>query len=91
MYKIKIYKRAIDSITKTIEYISKDNLFYANQVHEYIKKSIQLLELFPYLWVEKKRWYRQIIEPNYKFKIVYKVKWDTIFIVWLYREQKNWK
>ena len=90
MYKIKIQKRAINSITKTIEYISQDNIFYANQVQEYIYKSIKLLETFPFLWIQKDN-YRVIIEPNYKFKIVYKIKNDTICIVWIYREQDSWK
>ena len=90
MYKIKIYKKAINTITKTIEYISQDNVFYANQVQEYIYKSIKLLESFPFLWVQKND-YRVIFEPNYKFKIVYKIKKDTICIVWIYREQSSWK
>lgn len=90
MYKIKIQKRAINSITKTIEYISQDNIFYTNQVQEYIYKSIKLLETFPFLWVKKDD-YRVIIEPNYKFKIVYKIRKDTICIVWIYREQDSWR
>ncbi len=60
MYKIKIQKRAIKSITKTIKYISQDSVFYANQVQEYIYKSIKLLEDFPFLWTDI-WWYRKII------------------------------
>lgn len=90
MYKVKIQKRAINSITKTIEYISQDNIFYANQVQEYIYKSIKLLESFPFLWIQKDN-YRIIIELNYKFKIVYKIKKDIICIVWIYREQNSWQ
>lgn len=90
MYKIKIQKRAINSITKTIKYISQDNIFYANQVQEYIYKSIKLLESFPFLWIQKDN-YRVIIESNYKFKIVYKIEKDIICIVWIYREQNSWK
>lgn len=91
MYKVKIQKRAIDSITKTIEYISTDNIFYANQVQEYIYKSIKLLEGFPFLWASiENNWYRKIVEPKYKFKIIYKIKWNIIYVVWVYREQKSW-
>jgi len=49
MYKIKLSKRAIDSIVKIIEYIANDNTFYANQVQEYLYKSINLLCDFPLL------------------------------------------
>jgi len=91
VFEIKIQKRAIDSITKTVKYISEDNIFYANQVQEYIYKSIKLLENFPLLWILKESWYRIIIEPKYKFKIVYRIKENIVYIVWVYREQKSWK
>jgi hypothetical protein len=81
MYKIKVQKRAIKSITKTVLYISNDNIFYANQVQDYIYKSIKLLEDFPFLWVDKWNWYRQIVEPKYKFKVIYKIYWTTIYVV----------
>jgi len=91
VYKIKVNKNAIESITNIVKYISQDNIFYANQVQEYIFNSIKLLESFPFLWVEKINWYRIIIESKYKFKIVYRINSRTIYIVWIYREQKSWK
>jgi hypothetical protein len=91
MFKIKIQKRAIQSITKTIEFISQDNIFYSNQVQEFIYKSIKLLEEFPLLWTDIWNWYRKIVEPNYKFKIIYKIKKENIYVVWIYREQNSWK
>lgn len=90
MYKVKVQKRAINSITNTVLYISEDNVFYANQVQEYIYKSIKLLESFPFLWADKWNWYRQIVESKYKFKIIYKIRHHTVYIVWVYREQKSW-
>jgi plasmid stabilization system protein ParE len=49
MYKLIIQKRALNSIIKTVEYIREDNPFYANQVQEYIKQSINLLSDYPLL------------------------------------------
>lgn len=91
MYKIILSGRAINSIIKTIEYIAADNVFYANQVQEYLYKSINLLSDFPMLWSDIWQWYRKIIEPHYKFKIIYKVHKKNIVIVWVYREQMNWE
>ncbi|EKD30389.1 MAG: hypothetical protein ACD_78C00070G0005 [uncultured bacterium (gcode 4)] len=91
MYKIKILSRAIDSITSIVDYIAKDNLFYANQVQDYIYKSIRLLEEYPFIWPELDKKYRSIVESKYKFKIVYRISGKTVFIVWIYREQKSWK
>jgi len=90
MYKLIIQKRAILNITKIVEYIREDNLFYANKVQEYIKQSISLLSDFPFLWTSINSTHRKIVEPNYKFKIIYKIEWDIVYIVWVYREQKSW-
>lgn len=91
MYKIKIFKVAIHSITSITKHIAEDNLFYANKVQEYIYKSIYLLKDFPFIWKEIDKNHRIIIESHYKFKIVYKITWKIIFIVWIYKEQKDWK
>lgn len=91
MYKIKVLKIAINSITSITKYITEDNIFYANKVQEYIYKSINLLKDFPFIWKEIDENHRIIIESHYKFKIVYKITWKTIFIVWVYREQNDWK
>lgn len=90
MYKLIMQKRAINSIIQTVEYIREDNPFYANQVQEYIKQSINLLSDYPLLWFSINDKNRAITEPKYKFKIVYRVKWNTIYIIWVYREQKSW-
>lgn len=90
MYKLIIQKRALKNIIQTVEYIWENNPFYANQVQEYIKQSINLLSDYPLLWFSIDATHRAIIESKYKFKIVYRLKWDTVYIVWVYREQKSW-
>lgn len=90
MYKIVILPYARQNILEVVNYIAQDNLFYANKVQEYIKKSILLLSDFPYIWKELDLIYRQIVESKYKFKIVYKLENEIIYIVAVYREQEKW-
>jgi len=90
MYKVELLPKAITDIINVVDYISKDNVFYANKVQEYINKSIMLLWDFPFIWIKLNDTYRQIVEPHYKFKIVYRVLNDTIYIVSIFREQNSW-
>ncbi|MDD2871621.1 MAG: type II toxin-antitoxin system RelE/ParE family toxin [Candidatus Gracilibacteria bacterium] len=90
MYKIVILPYARQNILEVVNYIAQDNLFYANKVQEYIKKSILLLSDFPYIGKELDLIYRQIVESKYKFKIVYKLENEIIYIVAVYREQEKW-
>ncbi len=90
MFKIKFHKKAKYQYLEIWKFIAQDNLFYANEVLNKIDNSIEILKSFPYIWKEINEKYRQIVEPKYKFKIVYKVKWNNIYIVWVYREQKYW-
>jgi hypothetical protein len=70
-------------------YIAQDNQFYANKVLSKISESINLLLSFPFIWRNLDWKYRIIVEPNYKFKIVYRVEWDIIYIVSVFREQNS--
>lgn len=81
MYKIKVLNRAINSITSIVDYIAKDNVFYANQVQDYIYKSIRLLEEYPFIGTTINETYRSVVESKYKFKIVYRINGKTVFIV----------
>ncbi|NVP18149.1 hypothetical protein HUU51_05530 [Candidatus Gracilibacteria bacterium] len=56
-----------------------------------IDYSINTVLEFPNIGTKIDDIYRKIVEPNYKFKIVYKIKKDTIYIVGIYREQNSWK
>ncbi len=91
MHQIKVLWRVLQSIQSIVDYIAKDNIFYANQVQDYIYKSIQLLGEYPFIWPPIDDIYRVAVESKYKFKIIYKVKWNTVLVVWIYREQNSWK
>ena len=91
MYNVKFFKRAKEQYINIWKYIAEDNLFYANEVLNKIDDSIETILQFPNIWTKIDNTYRKIVEPNYKFKIVYRISKETINIVWIYREQNSWK
>ena len=91
MHSVKFLKKAKEQYINIWKYIAQDNLFYANEVLDKIDHSIDTILKFPNIWTRIDDIYSKIVEPNYKFKIVYKIKKDTICIVWIYREQNTWK
>lgn len=93
MYKIKLLSWANKNISEIINFISWDNLFYANKVYEYIYKSILLLKEFPFIWKPHKDWLREIVDPKYWFRIFYKVDLEDeiIYIISLFKYKNNWE
>lgn len=73
------------------EYIALDNLFYANEVLNKIDNSINTILEFPFIWKEIDSWIRMIVEPTYKFKIVYEVRKDTIYILSVFKYKNSWE
>lgn len=78
MYKIRFYKNASLNYYKIFEYISQDNLFYANKVLKNIDETIDMLIDFPNIWKKLNNNHRIIIEPQYKYKIVYRIENEII-------------
>jgi len=91
MYKIKFYKKAKEQYLQICEFIAQDNLFYANEVLNKIDSSIETILMFPFIWVELWKGIRKIVEPNYKYKIVYKISWDIIYIVSVFKYKNLWE
>lgn len=90
MYKIVITDDALEDFASISEYIASDNLFYAKKVGNDILKSVGLLETFPFIWKQIEDWIYQIVNPKYKFKIVYRFDRNTLLILAIFREQENW-
>jgi len=90
MYNIKFYKKASQDYINIWEYIWKDNLFYSNKVLKNIDETIETILLYPKIWREINFKYRFIVEYEYKYKIVYKIKKDTIYIVSIFKYQNIW-
>ena len=91
MFKIEFYQKAKEQYSQIGQYIAEDNLFYANEVLNKIDSSIETISTFPFIWVEIKKGMRRIVEPTYKFKIVYQIKWNTIYIVSIFKYQNIWE
>jgi hypothetical protein len=53
--------------------------------------TINILEEFPYIWKEISNNIRKIVESNYKYNIVYKIYWNNIYILSVYKYQNDWK
>lgn len=90
MYKVEFLKGALEDYINIGQYIALDNLFYSNQVLNKIQSSIDLLEIFPFIWKIRKEWIREIVEPQYKFRIFYKIEQNTIYIVSIFKYKDNW-
>jgi len=87
MYKIKLLYSANEDILEIINFISGDNLFYANKVYEYIYKSVLLLKDFPFIWKSRKGWLREIVDPKYWFRIFYKIdsEREIVYIISIFK------
>lgn len=72
------------------EYIAKDNLFFANEVLNRIDSSIETILMFPMIWKEIDKGIRMIVEPIYKYKIVYEVRIDTIYVLSIFKYKNTW-
>lgn len=91
MYKIEFSNEASSEYIQIWEYIAEDNLFYAYEVLNKIDSSIDTILLFPFLWKEIEKDIRRIIEPKYKFKIVYTIRWNTIYIISIFKYKNLWE
>ena len=86
MYEIVYSESSNIDIQEIYSYIWNDNQ-YSIKVVMKIKKTIMFLEDFPFIWQEIGFGLRHLIEQKYKYKIIYKIKWNIIEIVhiWKYK------
>ncbi len=91
MLRVEFSKKASLEYFEIWEYIAQDNLFYANEILNKIDNSIDKILLFPFIWKEIDKWIRMIVEPNYKIKIVYKIKENSIYILSIFKYKNTWE
>ena len=91
MYKIAFFDDAKADYLEIWKYIAQDNLYYANEVLNKIDSSINTIANFPFIWKEMKNWLRLIVEPTYKFKIIYDIKKDFIYIISIFKYKNMWE
>ncbi len=91
MYKIVFTKKVEDDFRLINNFIAQDNPIYAIKTIDSILKTMDLLLNFPFVW--KLLWddLREIVETNYKYKIVYKIDKKIITILSIYKYQNTWK
>ncbi len=87
MYKIKYSDNALYDIEDISNYISQDSKEYWIKVILSIKKTFDLIKLFPYMW-ESIDWdLRWFIEQKYKYKIIYRIDWNFIELLKIYKNK----
>ncbi len=91
MYKIEFTDEANFEYLQIWQYIAQDNLFYANEVLNKIDHSINMISIFPFLGKIIKNDIRKIVEPKYKFTIVYKIDLNVIFILSIFKYKNLWE
>lgn len=84
-------EKALREYEEIFAYISEDNLFYANKVLNSIDETIDTILEFPYIWKQLNKIHRIIIEPQYKYKIVYRIDEDIIYIVSIFKYKNDWE
>ncbi len=74
MYKIKFTKNAFWDISNIELFISLDNVEISKQVRIKLLESISNLSMFPLLWKKfKSNNIRELVDPNYNYRIVYEI------------------
>lgn len=86
MFKIIFTKTALDNLIEIRDYIALNNVEIAQKVFDIIFNLASYLSIFPKLWIEI-NWanYREIVEPIYNYKIRYKIDWDVIYSLVIYK------
>ncbi len=90
MYKITYSEDTLYDLREIADYISLDNPFYAKKVITKIYKSIEFLETYPFIWKPRHDELRELVEPQYKFRIFYKVEDKNIYIISIFKYKNNW-
>lgn len=72
------------------DFIAADSLYYAEEVIWKIEKSIWYLEHFPLIGTKIDNMTRYIVEPTYRYKIIYQVREENIYIVSVFKYKDSW-
>lgn len=91
MFNIVYTKKVKQDLESINDFISKDNPINSIKTINSIIKTIEILSDFPYIWKEVEQNIRELVESNYKYKIVYQVNNNNIIILSVYKYKNNWK
>ena len=91
MYKIFYTKKFRDNLKSINDFISQNNTVYGLKTAKSIMKTISLLKEFPYIWKKVEADIRELVDVKYLYKIVYRVKKDSISVLWVYKYKNSWE
>jgi plasmid stabilization system protein ParE len=91
MLKIIYTKKFQKDLLEIQNFIWEDSVFYSLKVLNNIKSTIEILKNFPKVGMLIENETRFIIENNYKYKIVYELKWKNIYILAVYKYKNSWE
>lgn len=84
MFKIKFLKTATLDLAEISNYIALDNPFQSKIVLQNIYSNIKYLEMFPFLWKERKDWLRELI-AKHKYRVFYRIEKNNILIISVFK------
>lgn len=87
MHKIIYRKQAKEDFQDIFSFIAEDSPEYAGKVIFEIKNTIGNLWYFPYLWKKYWKTNRMIINSKYKYKIMYMIENENIYILTIFKFQ----
>ena len=81
MYSVFYTQESEDNLVEIFEFIADDSNFYAAKVVTSIKSTVDILKLFPLSGrcIDEDK--RMIVDSKYRYKIVYQVRWNDVYIV----------
>ncbi len=87
MLNLEFQESTLEQIEGIFSFVAQDNPVSAVDVIQRIYHTIENLRVFPYLGKTDSGILREIIEPRYKFRIIYLVRDNTIYIVSIFKHQ----
>jgi plasmid stabilization system protein ParE len=91
MYNILYTPESEENLAEIFWYIQSDSKFYAAKVINSIKSTIDILKMFPFSWKNIDIKNNMIVESTYKYKIIYEIKWNTVYILSIFKYKNSWE
>ncbi len=92
MHNIFFTAEAKNNIHDIKSYIDESNPWYSDHVISVIINVINNLSYFPNLWkdVDWFEWVKELIEPNFKHRIIYRINNNPIEILTIFKYQDKY-
>jgi plasmid stabilization system protein ParE len=91
MFNVEFSFEAENEYIQIWKYIAQDNLFYSIEVLNKIDSSITTICTYPMIWKDIGDNNRLIVEPKYRYKIIYTIFKDYIYIISIFKYKNLWE